>query len=53
MAGSKHCEDYEEVVTHRRIRCKHCRLLICRWCYGHTHGLVALLQCKFTKKPEK
>jgi hypothetical protein len=34
------CEDCGDVAAHRRIRCKHCGLLLCRWCFGHTHGIV-------------
>jgi hypothetical protein len=34
------CEDCEDEVDHRRLRCPHCKLLLCRWCYGYTHGLL-------------
>jgi hypothetical protein len=34
------CEDCGDVATHRRIRCKHCGLLLCRWCFGYTDGIV-------------
>lgn len=30
------CEDCGEKVR-RRIRCFHCGLLVCSWCWGHVH----------------
>jgi hypothetical protein len=33
------CEDCGDEVAGRRLRCKHCGLLLCRWCAWHTHGI--------------
>ena len=38
----RECEDCGDEVPspRRRIRCKHCRKLICGWCYNHIHGIL-------------
>lgn len=33
----KACEDCEDDVNGRRIRCHHCKLLVCSWCWHHVH----------------
>ena len=43
------CEDCGDDCV-RRTRCKKCKLLICRWCYHHTHNLEML--SKVTKEVE-
>lgn len=32
----KECEDCGDIVK-RRIRCYHCGLLVCGWCWNHVH----------------
>ena len=41
-ARGRECEDCGDLIPggHRRIRCKHCKMLICGWCNNHIHGLV-------------
>lgn len=34
----RECEDCEDEVKGRRLRCYHCGLLVCGWCWGHVHG---------------
>lgn len=33
----KACQDCEDPIFSRRMRCKRCGLLVCRWCYHHVH----------------
>ncbi len=33
----KQCEDCKS-DSPRRMRCPHCKLLVCLWCYHHVHG---------------
>jgi hypothetical protein len=33
------CQDCGDAVPTRRIRCRHCGLLVCGWCYNHVHGM--------------
>lgn len=35
------CEDCGESIPvgRRRVRCPHCKQLVCGWCYNHVHGL--------------
>lgn len=38
---AKECEDCGDEVPfpRRRFRCRHCKKLVCGWCYNHVHGL--------------
>ena len=31
------CEDCGDVAEGRRLRCFHCGLLVCGWCWHHVH----------------
>lgn len=39
MVTCQDCGD-DIIANMRRIRCQHCGLLCCRWCFYHHHGLV-------------
>src|ERR1700674_3158131 len=41
-SNNQECEDCGDEVPRprRRIRCKHCKELICGWCYNNIHGLL-------------
>jgi len=36
------CEDCGDEIEkgRRRVRCPHCKKLVCSYCYNHAHGLV-------------
>lgn len=37
--GERWCQDCQELIDDnvRRIRCANCLLLLCGWCWSHTH----------------
>jgi hypothetical protein len=36
---NRYCEDCGDEMLTRRNRCKRCLMLVCNWCYAHTHAL--------------
>lgn len=42
-SGVRECEDCSDECETRRTRCPHCKKLVCRWCYHHTHGKAAAI----------
>ena len=38
VPSERACEDCGDDTQKRRMRCKVCDKLVCRWCYHHVHN---------------